>query len=514
MHIVAYCTAAMADVEVLIIGGGFAGLCMAIQLLRAGYTSFTLIEKYPELGGTWFLNRYPGCRCDIPSHFYSYSFDRNPHWSSMYADRREIHQYINDCATRHGVIPHVRFNTVVHSAIWDEADALWHVEVEAAVSDKSLDVKQLSTVATSIIKARFVVRAVGAFHVPNYPDIKGMEKFSGPAFHSSYWDSSINLEGKTVAVMGTGASSIQIVPAIAPIVKKLYVFQRTPIWISPKPSNWSFSKRCRQLFAQFPFFMWLFSWFLFLLHEIIIWGVLGRNWMRRVAEWVVRRNMQGAIKDPALLEKLEPKYEMGCKRILLSNDFYPALARANVELITHPILEMGENALRVSGDDVDGGGPNIRSLPVDAIIYATGFQLSSKLRVVGARGQEYFQAGYSTLLGVTKRGFPNYFTLFGYNTGVAQTSQILTFEAQVRYVISCLGLVTAPCRSLEPRAASERRHQEFLARRFPKLVWTFGGCNSWYVDANTRHNFTLWPASTLEYIYRAWSANPKDYRIR
>ncbi|MCO5589256.1 hypothetical protein L7F22_043222 [Adiantum nelumboides] len=499
----------MADFKVLIIGGGLSGVCMAVKLLKAGISSFILVEKYSELGGTWFLNRYPGCRCDIPSHFYSYSFDRNPNWSSMYPDRSEIHQYIKDCATRHCILPHVRFNTVATSAIWDADNALWRVEVEESmVAGKSLDVNQVPMVVTSTIKAQFVVRAIGAFHVPNYPDIKGIEKFTGPAFHSSYWDDNTSLEGKTVAVMGTGASSIQIVPAIAPVVKKLYVFQRTPAWISPKPSNWSFSKQCRQLFAQFPLLMCLFSWFLFWLHEIIIWGVLRINWIRRVAEWVVRRNIQGAIIDPALIEKVVPKYEMGCKRILLSNDFYPALARPNVELITHSILEVCENTLLVSG------GQSIRSLPVDAIIFATGYELVAKLRVVGTTGIEFNQAGYSSLLGITKKGFPNFFMLFGYNSGVAQTSQVLTIEAQARYVASCITLVRGPSRSLEPLDASERRHQEFLARRFPKFVWTFGGCKSFYLDQSTCHNFTVWPASTLEYLYRTWSAARKDYHIQ
>ncbi|KAI5060438.1 hypothetical protein GOP47_0024858 [Adiantum capillus-veneris] len=499
----------MADVKVLIIGGGFSGLCMAVKLLHAGISSFVLIEKYAELGGTWFLNRYPGCRCDIPSHFYSYSFDRNPHWSSMYADRSEIHQYIKDCAIRHGVLPHVRFNTVVTAAIWDAAESVWHVKMEESVADKSHDVDHPPSSVTSTIKAQFVVRAVGPFHAPQYPEIKGMEKFKGPAFHSSYWDASVDFAGKTVAVMGTGASSIQIVPSIAPIVKKLYVFQRTPAWISPKPTNWSFSKRCRQLFAHFPLLMCLFSWFIFWMHEIIIWGVLRRKWIRRVAEWVVMRNIQGAIKDPALIEKVKPKYEMGCNRILLSNDFYPALARPNVEVMTHPILEVRENALLVSD-----GPAGVRPLPVDAIVYATGFQLVTKLPVVGANGLEFTQAGYSSILGITKQGFPNFFTLFGYNTGVAQTSQILTIEAQARYVVSCIGLVGGPSRSLEPLEVSERRHQEFLARRFPKLVWSFGGCSSFYLDKSTGHNFTLWPASTLEYIYRTWSANRRDYHIR
>ncbi|KAI5060745.1 hypothetical protein GOP47_0025165 [Adiantum capillus-veneris] len=504
---------AMADVEVLIIGAGFSGLCMAIKLLQAGHTSFVLIDKHADVGGTWLLNRYPGCQCDVPSHLYSFSFDRNPCWTSMYADGREIHRYIKDSASRHGVLPHVRFNSVVVSTVWDDAAALWHVEIEqppAVVSDSqppAVNPPQMS--GTSTITARFVVRAIGGLHIPNLPVIKGMEKFSGPAFHSSLWDSSISLEGKTVAVIGTGASSIQIVPEIAPIVKKLYVFQRSPPWIFPK-LNSTIPLWCRQLFMQFPFLMCLFSWLLFLMQEVLGYLLLISKGTRKVAQRAALTHMHGIIEDPDMRQKLEPKYEIGCKRVLLSSSFYPALTRPNVELIADHILEMHENSILIGAT----GGQKMRSLHIDIIIYATGFDLFSPFRVVGTSGLEFNQEGYSSLLGTTKQGFPNFFTLLGYNTGAAYTSQLIGIEAQVRHTMSCLNLMRGPARSIEPHGASERRYQDFLARRIPGTVWTSKGCNSWYLDPNTGHLFSLWPGSTLEFIYMLWSAKPSDYCIK
>ncbi|MCO5557189.1 hypothetical protein L7F22_010749 [Adiantum nelumboides] len=495
----------MADVEVLIIGAGFSGICMAIRLLQAGHNNFLLIEKHADLGGTWFLNRYPGCKCDIPSHLYSFSFDRNPCWTSMYGGRSEIHHYIKNCASRHGVLPHVRFNTVALSAVWDGTAALWGVEVEHRAA---ADGRRLRPSGTSTILARSVVRAIGALHLPSYPAIKSMEKFAGPAFHSSLWDSSISLEGKTVAVIGTGASSIQIVPEITPVVKKLYVFQRSPAWILPKLDP-TIPQRCRHLFMQFPFLMCLLSWLIFLVQEALGFIILYTKSIRQVAQWVAKKHMHGAIKDPDMRRKLEPKYEFGCKRILLSSSFYPTLTRPNVELITDPILELRKNEILIGT-----AGQKVRSLVTDIIIYATGFDFLPPLHVVGNSGLEYNEAGYSSLLGTTKHGFPNFFTLLGFNTGATYTSQLVVIEAQVRYTMSCLNLMGGTARSIEPYGASERLFQEDLARRTPTTVWTSGGCKSWYLDSNTGHLFSLWPGSTLELIYLLWSAKPSDYCIK
>ncbi|MCO5552799.1 hypothetical protein L7F22_006316 [Adiantum nelumboides] len=504
---------AMADVEVLIIGAGFSGICMAIKLLQAGNTNFVVLEKHADLGGTWLLNRYPGCKCDIPSHLYSYSFDLNPGWTSLYAGSSEIHRYIKNCASRHGVLPHVRFNSSVLSAVWDAGAALWRIEVEHQVVDVAAVGEHWwppppPASRTSTILARFIVRAVGGLQTPRQPTIKGMEKFSGPAFHSSTWDSSISLEGKTVAVIGTGASSIQIVPEIAPLVKKLYVLQRSPAWILPKLDP-TIPQRCRHLFMQFPFLVCLLAWLIFLIQEAVGFMILHRKSIRRVAQWVAKKHMHITIKDPNMRQKLEPNYEIGCKRLLLSSSFYPAVARPNVELITNHILEMRENDILISTSGQNGR----RSLATDIIVYATGFDLSPSLRVVGNSGLEYNQAGYSSLLGTTKHGFPNFFTLFGFNTHATYTSQLVTIEAQVRYTMSCLNLMGHVARSIEPHGASERQYQEFLARRTPTTVWTSGGCKSWYLDSKTSYPFTIWPGSTVELIYLLWSAKPSDYSI-
>ncbi|KAH7426834.1 hypothetical protein KP509_10G019200 [Ceratopteris richardii] len=507
----------MADVEVLIVGAGFSGICMAIKLLEASLSSFVILERCSDIGGSWFFNRYPGCRSDIPGHFYCYSFARNPSWTTMYPSRSELHQYLKDCASLHGVLPKIRFNTVATSATWNAVDSLWRVEVKETLpypsSEWSAEPPQV--VRTSVILARYVIRAVGGLHLPNYPDIPGVENFTGMSLHSSLWpDNGINLKGKTVAIMGTGASGIQLVPALAPDVEKLYVLQRSGAWVVPKPPNCTFSKRTRQCFAQFPFLMFLFYWILFLLHELIIWWVLEWRYIRRIGEWLVRWNMRRTIKCPDLLRKLEPTYEMGCKRILLSNDFYPAFARPNVNLIRESVLEIREKSLILSSDD---GAPEkkTREIPIDVLIYATGFKLTSDLQVVGRCGIDFNSAGFSTLLGITKHGFPNFFMLFGFNTGVAQTSQILTIEAQVRYIVQCLGLMKQRgARSMEARTASEKRHQDFISQQLPKVVWTTGGCSSWYNAPGTHHNFAMWPASTMEYLRRSRNVDPQHYLIQ
>lgn len=479
----------------LIVGAGFSGLGMAIKLLEAGNTSFLLIEKADDIGGTWYVNRYPGCACDIPSHLYSFSFDRNPEWSRMYSGRNEIQNYLKACAEKYGLDRYVRLNTRMQTAVWNEGAALW----------------QVTTADGATIKARCLVSAVGALHVPKYPDIPGMEKFAGPAFHSTWWDASVPLEGKRVAVIGTGASAIQFVPEIAPKAEKLYVFQRTPPWILPK-TDFPIAERWRKRFRRFPFLTWLFRIALFWLYEVRVWGFLGNvTAIRKRGHKMALNHLAAQVPDPALRAKLTPNYELGCKRVLISNDFYPAIQRPNVDFITDSIKEIREHSV-VTQDGTER--------PVDVLIYGTGFRTTEPLhdtRIVGRDGLEIHEAWnerISAYLGVTVSGFPNFFILLGPNTGLGHNSVVLMSEAQIGYVMDCLRLMRRRgMTTMEVKAETQKSFVEELRARLTGTVWQSGGCRSWYQDPRTGESPVIWPGSVVAYRRRTKAVAEKDYTL-
>ncbi|MGC2673804.1 MAG: NAD(P)/FAD-dependent oxidoreductase, partial [Candidatus Acidiferrum sp.] len=336
------------SVDVLIVGGGFSGLCMAIKLREAGMNSFLLIEKSDDIGGTWYDNRYPGCACDIPSHLYSFSFDPYPDWSRMYPGQQEIHDYMKRCVERYKLAAHIRVNTRFHEAIWDETEGAWHITAAEGMH----------------IRARVLVSGVGGLHVPQYPKLQGVESFAGPKFHSSTWDYGVNLQGKNVAVVGTGASSIQFVPQIAPRVGKLYLFQRTPPWIVPR-LDFAIPEKWKRRFRRFPISMWAFRQYIFWRQEFRVLGFLGNRFVRGKATEIATRHLNRAIKDPRLRAALTPNYELGCKRVLVSDDFYPTLTRPNVELVSDGIREVCAHSI-VTSDGIERA--------IDALIFGTGFR--------------------------------------------------------------------------------------------------------------------------------------------
>jgi cation diffusion facilitator CzcD-associated flavoprotein CzcO len=481
--------------EVLIVGAGFSGLGMAIKLLQAGTTSFLLIEKADEIGGTWYANQYPGCACDIPSHLYSFSFDRNPDWSRMYSGRGEIQQYLKSCVEKYGLKPYIRLSTRMAEAAWDEAAALWRV----------------TTADGATIRARVLVSAVGALHVPKYPDIPGMEKFAGPAFHSTWWDSSVPLEGKRIAVIGTGASAIQFVPEIAPKAGKLYIFQRTPPWILPK-TDFPIAERWRKRFRRFPLLTWLFRVALFWLYEVRVWGFLGNlRVLRKRGQKMALDHLAAQVPDPELRARLTPAYEIGCKRVLISNDFYPAIQKPNVEFITDGIREIREHSI-VTQDGTER--------PVDVLIYGTGFRATEPLhdtRVAGRNRLEIHKAWKERIrayLGITVTGFPNFFILLGPNTGLGHNSVVLMSEAQIGYVMKCLRLMKKRgAKAMEVKPETEKRFVEELRKRLTGTVWQAGGCRSWYQDAATGENPVIWPGSVVSYLRRTRAVAEADYAL-
>jgi cation diffusion facilitator CzcD-associated flavoprotein CzcO len=484
-----------ASLDVLIIGAGFSGLCMAIKLREAGVNSFLIIEKSDDIGGTWYDNRYPGCACDIPSHLYSFSFEPSPDWTRMYPGQQEIQDYLKRCITRYGLASQIRLNTRFQQAVWDESLGVWHATAQDGMR----------------IQARVLVSGMGALHVPRYPELNGLDRFGGPAFHSSTWDYSVDLAGKNVAVVGTGASAIQFVPQIAPHVGKLYVFQRTPPWIVPR-IDFAITDKWKRRFRYIPLVRRAFRQVIFWRQEFRVLGFLGNEAVRRKAAAIALRHLASEIKDPQKRAALTPHYQLGCKRVLVSDDYYPALNRPNVELVTEQIAGVRERIILTQ----DG-----TERPIDVLIYGTGFRATEPLigcRVVGRGGVEIHDAWekrMSAYLGVTVSGFPNFFMLLGPNTGLGHNSVLLMIEAQVRYAVKCLRLMNRrKQRVMEVRPEIQQHFVEEIYSRMSTTVWQSGGCRSWYQDQKTGEITTLWPGSVIAYLRRTRSVSLSDYELR
>ncbi|KAB2346064.1 flavin-containing monooxygenase [Actinomadura rudentiformis] len=478
---------------IVIIGSGFAGLGMAIQLKRHGFHDFVVLEKSEALGGTWHDNTYPGCACDVPSHMYSFSFELNPGWSRMFAPQPEIRSYMERTADKYRVREHIRFNSTVDALEYDDKAKHWNVTLADG----------------TVFTPKAVISGIGALHVPSYPDLPGMETFKGKAFHSADWDHSYDLRGKRVAVIGTGASAIQFVPQIAKQVDELVLFQRTPPWIQPKPDR-TFPRPVRRAFEKVPGAARAFR-------SGIYWTLEARaigftidprlsGPMERLARWHIQRQ----ISDPELRAKVTPDYTIGCKRVLLSNDYYPALARPNVEVETAGVAEVREHSI-VTGDG--------REHEVDAIIYGTGFKVTDVLNdqtIVGRNGlkiQELWANGIEAYRGTSYPGFPNFFTLLGPNTGLGHNSVVFMIEVQIQHVLSCLKLLQdTGGDAIEPKPAALRSFNDRMHKRLRKAVWSEGGCQSWYLDENGV-NRTLWPGHTFEFWAGSRKAKPEDYLI-
>jgi cation diffusion facilitator CzcD-associated flavoprotein CzcO len=482
----------LADLDVAIIGAGFSGMGMAIALKKQGRENFRIFEKASDLGGTWFLNRYPGCACDVPSYLYSFSFAQNPDWSRSFSPQAEIWRYMKDTAARYGLVPHMRFGTKVESAHWDEKAQLWRVHLSGGET----------------VTARVLVSGAGALHVPSYPDIKGLETFTGKVLHSAEWDESFDLAGKRVAVIGTGASAIQIVPSIAGKVAHLDLFQRTPAWVMPRMDRAN-SEALKSRFKRFPLLQTLYRTLIYGRMEMGAIAFTMKPSLMKNFEGLARKYLARAVPDPVLREKLTPNYTIGCKRVLVSDDFYPSLQRDNVSLVTDPIREIAPNGVVTADGTLH---------EVDVVICATGFRTTdflSGLKIAGREGRdlvtEWKQQGQAnSYYGITCSGFPNFFMLLGPNTGLGHNSVVFMIEAQVRYAMSCLDwLWRGKAGAIEPKADVQ---QSFMARLNAKMrntVW-MSGCKSWYLNENGT-NSTIWPSFTLSYWWQTHSARRSDF---
>ncbi|MBW8486686.1 flavin-containing monooxygenase [Actinomadura parmotrematis] len=479
---------------IVIIGSGFAGLGMAIQLKKAGFNDFVILEKSEALGGTWHDNTYPGCACDVPSHMYSFSFELNPGWSRMFAPQPEIRAYMERVAGKYGLLDHLRFGAEVEAMEYDDAERRW--EVTLAGGD--------------VLTPRAVVSGIGALHIPSFPDLPGIERFQGTAFHSAEWDHGYDLAGKRVAVIGTGASAIQFVPQIAKKAADLVLFQRTPPWIQPKPDR-AIPAPVRTVFEKVPGAARAFRSGIYWTLEARAVGFTIDPRLSGPMEALARWHLKRQIADPELRAKVTPDYTIGCKRVLLSNDYYPALTRDNVHVETAGVAEVREHSI-VTADGTE--------YEVDCIVYGTGFKVTDALgeqRIVGRDGikiQEAWANGIEAYRGTTLPGFPNLFFLLGPNTGLGHNSVVFMIEAQIQHVLSCLRLVQERGgTSIEPKPEALRSFNDRMHKRLRRSVWSEGGCQSWYLD-DSGVNRTLWPGHTFEFWAGSRKARPADYVVR
>src|ERR1700722_4520740 len=406
--------------DTIVIGTGFSGLGMAIKLKQAGDDDFLVLEKADSVGGTWRENTYPGCACDVQSHLYSFSFEPNPKWTRMFATQPEIRAYLEHCTDKYGVRPHLRFGSEVTAARFDEASARWEVEVNGG---------------EQLYSARVLVAGFGPLSRPDFPEIEGINQFEGKFFHSAQWDGSYDLTDKRVAVVGTGASSIQFVPKIAAQVEQLHLFQRTPPWAPPQPGRPP-PRRERALFRIAPALQQAYRNLIYWRLESRVLGFTVHPKAMKALELLGRLHIKRSIKDAQLREQVTPDYTIGCKRILMSNEYYPALDRDNVNLVTGGVSRVTERGV-VGADGVEH--------EVDAIIYGTGFKVADPLgpmRIEGLGGASladlWGENGLEAYLGTTVAGFPNLFILVGPNTGLGHNSIVYMIESQVHYVLQAI----------------------------------------------------------------------------
>ena len=475
----------------VIVGAGFGGIGMAVRLLQSGEQDFIVLERADRLGGTWRDNVYPGCRCDVPSHLYSYSFAPNPSWTSTYADQEEIWTYLQETAERFGVLPHIAFSHRVLNASWDDASG-WTVRTDRGD-----------------YRCRFLITASGSLAEPKTPDIEGSSSFAGRVVHSARWDPAFRFEGQRVAVIGTGASAIQIVPRIQPQVQKLSVFQRTPAWVLPHRDR-SISELERALYRALPAAQRVARVIDYARQELLV-PFLMHPRLGSIPQRIALRNLRNQVPDPTLRAKLTPPYRFGCKRILLSSEYLPALQEPNAELVTDPIRAITEKGVLTA----DG-----REHELDTIIFATGFHVTDMplgdwLHARDGRTlQEHWRGSPQAYLGTTVAGCPNLFVLVGPNTGLGHNSIVFMIESQLRYVMDCIGYMERTgAATFEVHEQAQRDFNAQIQRQLGGSVWNTGGCASWYIDVNGK-NTVIWPGSTWPYRRRLHRFDPEHYELR
>jgi cation diffusion facilitator CzcD-associated flavoprotein CzcO len=477
--------------SVAVVGAGFAGVGAAAMLRRAGYAEVTVFERSDRIGGVWDANTYPGAACDIPSHLYEFSFAPNPRWSRRYAPQPEIQAYLEDVARGHGVLDRIRTGVEVQSAQWSEAHGQWTLQTSAGEH-----------------RADVLLTACGQLSVPSVPAIRGLDRFDGPAFHTARWRHDVEIKGARVAVIGTGCSAIQVVPAIQPSVRQLDVYQRSPGWTLPK-MDFAYGPRTLRLLERYPALQRLDRQSIFAFQELAALGMTSRPWLLPAFKAVGRRQINRAIKDPVLRSKVTPSDELGCKRVMLTDEWYPTLTEPNVELVTERIAEVTPVGVRTE-DGVERRA--------DVIVLATGFQTHgfvTPMAVTGREGRalsDVWAGVPRAYLGLSVPGFPNFFLLYGPNTNGGSGSVVFTIEAGIAHVIAALrALDRSREREIEIRPEAAAGFDADLRDALRGTVW-HTGCTNWYVDEHGEDP-NQWPWTWSAYRRRTATLTPGAYRL-
>lgn len=476
--------------SVIIIGSGFGGIGAAIRLKQQGVSQLSIFEKAGDIGGVWRDNVYPGAACDVPSHLYSFSFEPKPDWSRRYAEQAEIHAYIKHCAAKYGLAPHLRLNTEVTAARFDETRALWCVTLANGETHE----------------AQVLVTATGQLNRPLMAKLPGLASFQGAQFHSAQWDHSVPLVGKRIAVIGTGASAIQFVPRIAPEAAAVSLFQRSAPYVIPKGDR-SYGAAAKRLFTRLPLLQRLSRAWEYLFHESRALGVVSFPVLTNAMKPGFRRNLE-VIKDPALRAQLTPDYPVGCKRIMISNDYYTALARTNVAVVSEAIREVrAEGVVTADG----------KLHAADVLIHGTGFaalDFLAPMHITGLGGRELnaaWREGAEAYLGISVSGFPNLFMLYGPNTNLGHSSIVYMLESQIAYLLDALRHLGRGSKWLDVKAEVQSRFNASIQQRSKRTVWD-SGCTSWYKTAAGK-NTNNWPGYTFEYRRATRRLRPSDYHM-
>ncbi|MFF2041122.1 flavin-containing monooxygenase [Kitasatospora sp. NPDC058170] len=479
------------DLRVAVIGSGFSGLGTAVRLLQQGIDDFLVFERADEVGGTWRDNTYPGCACDVMSHLYSFSFARNPEWNSTFGGQGELFAYLKDTAERFGVRPYLRLGHELLAARWDEDLRRWHIET-----------------SQGHYTAQVLVTGTGYLSEPSVPNLPGLDTFQGTVFHSARWDHGHDLTGRNVAVIGTGASAIQFVPKIQPQVGRLDLYQRTPPWVGPKNDKPT-STRQRWMLRHLPGYQHFRRSFNMHGREILAF-VMSRPALATKMQKMASDHLRKSVADTDLRRRLTPDFILGCKRLLFSNTWYPAIQQPNVDIVSDAITAIGPTSVT----SADG-----TSREVDTIILGTGFHATDRpvARRIHGRGgislRDTWKDGMSAHRGTTVAGFPNLFMLLGPNTTLGHSSQVVMIEAQIAYVMDALkAMDKRQLASVEVRPQAQQDYNTALAAKLDGTVWNAGDCKSWYIDAGGR-NSSIWPTYTWRFRRQTRRFDLESYQV-
>jgi len=528
----------MTEPHISIIGCGFSGIAMGIKLKMAGHNNFTIFDKSAGVGGTWFENTYPDCGCDIPSGLYSFSFENYPDWDRVWSKQPQILKYQQHCVNKYGLMPHIKLNSMMRACDWDEKSATWTLQIEDVGKHGDADADEGRGGSVYKVTSTYVVMAQGTLHVPQFPNVSGVNVqngescFKGDSFHSAEWNHSVDLSGKRVGVIGSGASAIQLVPEVAKVAKELHVFQRTAPYVQYK-TDFALPGFVKYIFRYVPFAMTVFRYSLYIATEIRFPALFSNSWMSKWIKWDNIRYLKQVVKDPKMQEKLIPPYELGCKRMLFSSFWYPALIKPNVHVVQDRIVGVSEEGIVVDpkttgttgsqeAQSSSSAASSTKVIDLDVIVYSTGFQYTRvnaprkhQFDVTGQRGTsltKWFQEGPKCMLGITAPDFPNLFFVYGPNSNLGHNSIIFMIECQVNYIMKLLAMAKKNPSWKYVQVLKEcvdDYYETHVRKALIGKVWD--SCTSWYrwpvkdpstgAVTLTGNVYSLWPSSTLWYYW-------------